>query len=159
MPVGDWASLRTQSVSVRLLGPIDLPPNKFGPEIVDFGGASDPSRAPIPSKQEGCDVPHLSGRVGKSTGPIRPKNLTHHNSYTDSSALRAGRIWDRLGREVSGENLPTRPVRARPGPAPHWYYCALAPSVGYERSKVRLPQPKLGCTRPGILASGRLGLL
>ncbi len=53
-------------------------PKPIGPEIVDFGVSNDPSLAPIlPSKKEGGDVPHLSGWVGKSTGPIGPNNLTH----------------------------------------------------------------------------------
>jgi hypothetical protein len=67
-----------KSVSVRVLGP-DLPP-QIRPEIVDFGDSNGPNRAPIPFKQSGCDVPHLPGWVGKSTGPIGPRNLTHQNS-------------------------------------------------------------------------------
>ncbi len=63
-----------ECVSVRLLGAIG--PQTIGPEIVNFGVPLWP-----PFKYEGGDVPHLSGWVGKSAGPIGPKTLTHKNPY------------------------------------------------------------------------------
>ncbi len=53
-----------------------------------FRDPNDPNRAPIPPKRKGARSPTFFEWVGKSTGPIGPKKLTHRNPYTLLLALK-----------------------------------------------------------------------
>ncbi len=74
-----------ECVSVTLVSPIG-PQKRTGNQRCR--GPKGPNRGQSFSKMKGVDVPHRSGWVGTSTGPIEPKNNTHKNHYTHLSALR-----------------------------------------------------------------------
>jgi hypothetical protein len=46
-----------------------------------FINATGLNMAPNSTTQIGGDVPHLSGRMGNSAGPIGPENLSHQNRF------------------------------------------------------------------------------